>query len=213
MRTRIDGEATREAILKAACQIFGAKGFHKATHAEISRTAEVNSALINFHFGSKDQLYLAVWERVSGNVNLLYPMDGGIPPEAPAEERLRGHIRTLMNIALDPALECFHRIITMEFINPTGLLDQLLKKHRQKHRAFVMAIVKGLLGPQATDQTVALCEMSVMSQCHMMLPPPGKRGKPNRFKHSDADALTEHITRFSLAGITAIRQDLEKVDQ
>lgn len=213
MRTRIDGKATREAILKAASQVFGAKGYNKATHAEISRTANVNSALINFHFGSKDQLYLNVWERVSGEVNRLYPMDGGVPHEAPAETRLRGHIRSLMNIALDPALESFHRILTMEFTNPTGLLDELMKKHIQKHRAFIADIMRDLLGPTVTEQAIALCEISVMSQCHMILPRPGKRGKPQRFKHSDVDMLTDHITRFSLAGIAVIKQDQEKIDQ
>lgn len=211
MRTRKDGEATRESILRAACQVFGDKGFTKATHAEISQLAGVNSALINFHFGSKDELYLAAWERIEKMVVELYPVDGGIPADAPAAEKLYGHISSLVNTALDPRMEGFHRIITMEFINPTGLLDKELKKHIQRNRLYLSAITRELLGPKATDRAVELCEMSIISQCRMILPPPpGRHGKKcHQFKYSDAKALTKHITDFSLAGIEAIRQELE----
>ncbi|MEN6521345.1 MAG: CerR family C-terminal domain-containing protein [Armatimonadota bacterium] len=207
MKTRKDGEATRNAILDAACKVFGEKGFHKATHAEISREAGVNTALINFHFGSKDELYRKVWERVSKNLNELYPIDGNIPATAPAEERLYGHIRSLLNRALDTRMEGFHRIRTMESINPTGLLDKDRAERMQKSRAYTLALVRELLGPDATDQTVELCEMSVISQCMVILRPLGCKSKRlhHRFKHSDVDSLTRHITKFSLAGINAIK--------
>jgi AcrR family transcriptional regulator len=170
MRTRKDGEATRENILEAACQVFGEKGYHKATHAEISLKAGVNAALINFHFGSKDELYRAAWDRVEKTVHQLYPMDGRIPEDAPANERLRGHISTLLNVALDPRLGGFHRIISMEMINPTGLLDKAISEYIQKHRSYVQSLIRDLLGPAATERNLELCEMSVMSQCHMILP-------------------------------------------
>lgn len=207
MKTRKDGEATRNAILDAACKVFGEKGFHKATHAEISREACVNTALINFHFGSKDELYRTVWERVSKNLEELYPIDGSLPATAPAEERLYGHIRSLLNRALDTRLEGFHRIRTMESINPTGILDKALAERMQKNRSYTLALMRELLGPAASDQTVELCEMSVISQCLVILRPLGCKSKRlhHRFKHSDVDSLARHITQFSFAGINAIK--------
>lgn len=204
MKTRRDGEATRDSILKAASVAFAEKGYHKATHAEIGHAAGVNAALINFHFGSKDQLYRAVWESVDAEVERLYPIDGGVPATAPAPERLRGLISCLLNRALDPRLECFHRILTMEVVNPTGLLDNLLIQRRKEHQSRLRAVVRELLGPSARERAVELCEMSVISQCHMIFPRP-TRGCPQRYKHSDAGPLTDHITAFSLAGIDAIR--------
>ncbi len=209
MKTRRDGEATRESILKAASAVFGKKGFHKATHAEISRVAEVNTALINFHFRSKDDLYKAVYERAERDVERIYPITGGVPAEAPAPQRLHGFISSLLNRALDPRLEGFHRIMAMEMLNPTGLLDDVISQRRREHHNCMRGIIRGLLGQCADDRTVEYCEMSVFSQCHMALPRPARRC-PKPYKHSDVNALTEHITTFSLAGVAAVRRRLEE---
>ena len=207
MRIRKDGEATREKILEAASLVFGEKGFHKATHAEISRIAGVNSALINFHFRSKDALYRAVWEHIADEVEELYPIDGGIPAGAPAAERLRGLIRALLNRAMDDRLARFHRIRMVEFINPTGLLDEAFFRRLQHHRAYTLKIMLDLLGPKATDTDLELCEMSVVSQCLIFKPPPHAKGPP--FTRLGVDCLAEHVTRFALAGIEAIRRQIE----
>lgn len=212
MKTRKDGEATRELIIEAACKVFGEKGYYKATHAEISRVAGVNAALINFHFGSKDELYRAVWQRVEKHVEELSPINGGAPPDAPADERLYSHVRALLNRALDDRLENFHRLRTMEAVKPTGVLDDLLAESFQKHRSYTLALISELLGPAATKKAVELCEMSLISQCRIIFPPHGCKGRRphHHFGHEDIKTLARHITQFSLAGINAIRTELEK---
>lgn len=57
-RTR-DSDATRQAILQAAQQVFMAKGFDAAGVREIATRAGANVALINRYFGSKEQLFFA----------------------------------------------------------------------------------------------------------------------------------------------------------
>lgn len=54
-----DSDATRQAILKAAQQVFMTKGFDAAGVREIAREAGANVALINRYFGSKEQLFFA----------------------------------------------------------------------------------------------------------------------------------------------------------
>jgi TetR/AcrR family transcriptional regulator, regulator of cefoperazone and chloramphenicol sensitivity len=205
MKMRKDGEATRESILNAASQVFATKGYHKATHVEISQEAGVNTALINFHFGSKDELYHAVWERVDREIEQLYPIDGGVPEDAPAPERLRGFISCLLNRALDPRLEGFHRILSMEVLNPTGLIDRIMMQRRKEHHSHLLAIIRELLEPDADEKSVEICKMSVISQCHIIIPHHTRRFAP-RYKHTDVESLTEHITTFSLAGIEAIHK-------
>ena len=204
-RTRRDGESTRERILEAASLVFGQKGYHKATHAEISRVAGVNAALINFHFCSKDNLYREVWECVDAGIESIYPIDGGIPGDAPPSSRLRGLISCLLNRALDPQLEGYQRILSMEILNPTGLLDNILTQRRNEHRARLLAILGELLGPKADEKSIELCEMSIISQCRIIIPRYTGRWS-NKYSHSDVKALTEHIALFSLAGIEAIKK-------
>lgn len=210
VRIRRDGEATRKKILEAASRVFGEKGFHKATHVEISRVAGVNSALINFHFRSKDRLYQEVWEHIEAEVDKVYPIGGDMDRDAPAPERLRGLIRALLGRAMDDRLKSFHRIRMVEFINPTGLLDACFRTRLRHYRAHTLKILRDLLGPKATEKDLELCEMSVIGQCHIVRPPPHVQGKGPPIVRLGIDALTEHITCFSLAGIKAIRRRIGK---
>jgi TetR/AcrR family transcriptional regulator len=58
-----DAEATREAILEAAEQVFVARGFADAAVSEIASAAGVTKSLIHHHFGSKEGLWEAVKTR------------------------------------------------------------------------------------------------------------------------------------------------------
>ncbi|HOM59513.1 MAG TPA: helix-turn-helix domain-containing protein, partial [Kiritimatiellia bacterium] len=51
---------TRNRILRAATKVFAEYGFREATTRMICAEAAVNSALVNYHFRSKAELYRAV---------------------------------------------------------------------------------------------------------------------------------------------------------
>ena len=55
---------TREKIIDAARKLFGIKGFHAATTAELAAEAGVNIGLIYRHFESKDDIVLTIGERM-----------------------------------------------------------------------------------------------------------------------------------------------------
>ncbi len=57
-------DKTRRAILDAATQEFIAKGFAGASVNEIADRANVNKRMLYHYFGKKDELYVAVLERV-----------------------------------------------------------------------------------------------------------------------------------------------------
>lgn len=58
------GDATRDALVAAATQVFSRDGFHAASLREIADVADVNQALIGYHFRNKEGLYLAVFEHI-----------------------------------------------------------------------------------------------------------------------------------------------------
>ena len=62
------GEATREALIRAAIEIFGRDGFNAAGTRALAEAAGVNQALIAYHFGSKAGLYLAALQHIVGSV-------------------------------------------------------------------------------------------------------------------------------------------------
>jgi TetR/AcrR family transcriptional regulator len=61
-------EANRARILVAAIAEFAARGYKGASMDAIAARTHTTRALINYYFGSKERLYLAVLERVYGEI-------------------------------------------------------------------------------------------------------------------------------------------------
>ena len=57
---RVSADQRREEILVAAHEVFGARGFHKASLGEIAEKVGITHPGILHHFGSKDQLFVEV---------------------------------------------------------------------------------------------------------------------------------------------------------
>ena len=61
-------EATRGALVAAARELFAAKGFAGAGREEIVERAGVTRGALQHHFGTKEDLFLAVFEAVEADV-------------------------------------------------------------------------------------------------------------------------------------------------
>jgi AcrR family transcriptional regulator len=55
---------SRDEILKAAMHLFANRGFHETPMSEVAREARVSKALIFWHFKTKEDLFLAVLNRL-----------------------------------------------------------------------------------------------------------------------------------------------------
>jgi TetR/AcrR family transcriptional regulator, regulator of cefoperazone and chloramphenicol sensitivity len=215
-KQRKDALETRQRLLAAAAEVFAQKGFWETTHAEICEKAKANTAAVNYHFESKENLYVEAWKYSFAKSVEAHPPDGGVAPGAPVRERLRGRILALMHRMADPnnyEIEIMHR----EMANPTGLLAEALPRAVEPMKQGTRSIVRELLGAGASEQQIAFCEMSLMTQCFgpMLHLRHAKRasgvprppGPPFEF---GVEELADHITRFSLAGIRAIREETRK---
>jgi AcrR family transcriptional regulator len=212
-KQRKDAQETRQRLLAAAAEVFAEKGFWETTHAEICQKAQANTAAVNYHFGSKENLYVEAWKYSFARSVEDHPPDGGVAPDAPVRERLRGRVLAFMHRIADPdnhEVEIMHK----EMANPTGLLTDALRQAIEPTRQGMRSIVQELLGDGADPQQVSFCEMSLMGQCfgpmlHLrrarMTPgAPRPAGPPFAF---GVEELAEHVTQFSLAGIRGIRHE------
>jgi AcrR family transcriptional regulator len=215
MAIRKDGIDTREKLLKTASEVFARQGYRNTTVAEICQRAGSNIAAVNYHFGSKDALYTAVWRNAFEEALRAYPPDGGLPPDAPAEQCLRALIHSNLHRLLDTGqLGYAGRILMREMSDPTEAIRNALRDTIQPLRERTRKIIKRLLGPRAGNREIGFCEMSVIHQCLAMgfrkgKLPPGIIKGGGRPTTELIDALVEHITCFSLAGIKAVRENLK----
>ncbi len=221
---RSDGVETRQKLLEAASNIFADRGYHDATVAAICKMAKANIAAVNYYFGSKEELYAEAWRYTFELTHEKHPHDDGVPATAPAEERLRGAVRSLMKRILDPDSRNFD-IVHKEIANPTGLLHQVMTESIEPLRKNFQSLVKELLGDGATEEMVMLCEWSVHSMCLGVMfcrEPKYPNSKANIknmpkvgcpktrevFLSMGVDALVDHVMLFSLAGIKEFRKQL-----
>ncbi|MHC4777235.1 MAG: TetR/AcrR family transcriptional regulator, partial [Planctomycetota bacterium] len=162
--SRRDARETQERLLAAAGAVFAEKGYEKTTVAEICQKAGANIASVNYHFGSKKKLYAEAWRNEFRKSIEAHPPAGGVPKCAPAEERLRGRILSLLRRVLDK--DCLEfDIIHKEMASPTGLLHEVARESIGPIRRELAGIVRELLGKGSTDKEVRLCKRSIMSQC------------------------------------------------
>jgi len=215
-KPRIDGQEKRQQLLAAASEVFAARGFGNATLAEICRKARANNAAVNYHFGSKETLYVECWRYAFDKSLGVYPPDGGIAPDAPVEMRLRGRILAIMRRVVDPKSYELD-IVYKETATPTGLLTEVIITALEPILMGFRRIIEELLGPAAGEQEVRLCLMSLRAQCFGPLM--RERRRRIDFKVAalpdqdpvmqDVEMLADHVTRFSLAGIRAVRETVD----
>ncbi|PLY04972.1 MAG: DUF1956 domain-containing protein [Desulfuromonas sp.] len=198
---------TREKLLDAASRVFVERGFRDATVAEICRRAGANIAAINYHFGGKEALYQEAWRYAFTKSIETHPHDGGVSPDAPPEERLRGHIEALIRRIADEDSRDFF-IAHMEIVNPTGLLNEIMESALIPLRDHTRSLMRELLGPQAREQQVVKCELSLISLCFhpLLMQRIFSRTAPQQAPLiTDIDAFIDHVINFSLAGIAAVK--------
>lgn len=65
----LQGQSTREALLRAARELFGTQGFAATSTEEIVALAGVTKGALYHHFRDKDTLFRAVYEQVQREVS------------------------------------------------------------------------------------------------------------------------------------------------
>ena len=207
---------TKARLLESACGVFAEKGYSDATIAEICERAGANIAAVNYHFRDKETLYVEAWREAFQRSLEAHPPDGGVPDDAPVEDRMRARILSLMARIMDPQCHEFE-IVHKEHANPTGLLAEVMRESIEPTQEQFRRIVGELLGEGTTDEQVQLGVMSIMGQCmHLIMrqrhremfskvgPPPGCA--PIEFS---IEVMADHIARFSLAGIREMRRQVD----
>ena len=157
---------TEKRLLEAAGEIFAQYGYRAATVRQICEKAGANIASVNYHFGDKEGLYLAVLRSVPNANAEKYPSSLGLRPGATAEQKLRAYVQSLLQRVFDEGRPGWHtKLIAREMIEPTRALDALLEEVARPVHQELAAIVSELLGPGASEAVVRRCTLSVMSQC------------------------------------------------
>ena len=119
---------TEARLLEAAGEIFAEFGYRTATVRQICEKAGANVAAVNYHFGDKEGLYLAVLRSVPDAHAEKYPPQSGLNETPTAEQQLRAYIESLLHRVFDTGRPGWHtKFIAREMAEPTRALDPCSK--------------------------------------------------------------------------------------
>ena len=128
--------ATKGRILDAAEALFMEHGFEATSLRLITAAAAVNLAAVNYHFGSKEELFQAVLTRRLDPMNLArvalldrYESEAG-PSAVPCERILAALFVPALALARDPARggSNFLRLLGRAYADPAPFIRQFLSQ-------------------------------------------------------------------------------------
>lgn len=215
-RVTEESTGTEQRVLDAAGEIFAEYGYRAATVRQICDKAGANVAAVNYYYGDKEKLYLAVLRSVPNAHAEKYPPRFGLSPEATAAEQLRAYVQSLLHRVFDPGRPGWHsKIIAREMVEPTSALDSLLEEVARPLHLELAGILRRLLGPAASDDDIRLCALSIMGQCvyyHHARTVLARLYPEQSYGAGDVARLVDHITEFSLAALRdlARRRQIEQ---
>ncbi|MCG8458947.1 MAG: CerR family C-terminal domain-containing protein [Holophagales bacterium] len=172
------GEATREALLEAGLQLFAKLGYHAASSRALAEAAGVNQALIGYHFGGKEGLYLAVFERIGESVIArLGPAAEGLKEllaedaGATDRERLLAGLLRLIDQAIElytsPETAPWAMLIVREQQNPSPAFDIVWNHFMSRLSGALCGLVGAIRGEPADSEQNRLMVITVLSQVLM----------------------------------------------
>ncbi len=201
---------TRERILATAERLFAEYGYDGVSIRQIGAAADAQIALINYHFGTKEMLYRAVFE------NRINPL---------SERRRTALANALSGEAGAPTLEAVLDALARPWIEMHGTEEgrfytRLIAREGTDPREAERGIVRDLLDPVARDFLHAMEEVLpdrrradihwayyfFVSTLQMILGNPGRveRLSGDLLDHQSSDAIVSRLVGFVSAALKAM---------
>lgn len=168
-------EATRSSLIAAAMQAFARSGYEAVSTREIASAAGAHPALIGYHFGGKEGLYLAVFEHIAATMEQrIGPALAGMGqalarPGKPAEvaERSLAMLGTLCDAMVatlaDRDTGPWGALMMREQQSPTAAFD-LIYERFMRHVLGTMTLLVRAVDPARSEESARLTVISLMGQ-------------------------------------------------
>lgn len=203
---------TRERILAAAQTLFAEKGFSKVTLRELTQAADSNLAAVNYYFGSKDQLLVALVKRAAKIVNRERTrlLQAAIGERGSRKQKIRRILHALVApaVAVTPGAESaflYNALLNRAIADGPPELSDLLLRQTSHLAPYAQELAKLL--PELTEEDIYWRLHFILNIEH------ATHTELDRLSHlsggicdiSDRPAMVKRIVDFALAGLLAAR--------
>ena len=195
---------TRERLLAEGARLFAARGYAGVTVRAVCRAAHANVAAINYHFHGKRGLYDAVIQsaidQMRSTTATIIEVGRGQSPE----QQLTTFIAIFLQRVTATRDNWIHQLMMRELNEPTTALDLVVKRVIEPRMQYLGELIGKLLACPPSDPRVQRSVTSVQLQCLAAI---DQRLPIHSVPRTAAavEDLADHIARFSIGGITALR--------
>lgn len=164
------GDATRLALIRAALDLFGAKGFEAASTRAVAAAAGANLGSIAYHFGGKQGLRLACADHVVDTVRgALAPALAGADaaPLTPAAARAlleRVLAAFVAFMVVRPEAQSIARFVVREMFEPTEAFERIYAEAFAPMHERFCAVWATATGASADAPATKLATLAMLGQ-------------------------------------------------
>ena len=200
--------ATRSRLIAAAGEIFAAQGYQKSTVREICSRAGANIAAVNYHFGDKTELYLAV---IRESIGAAIEDGRALAATSSPEDQLSALISAMLGkMSADARRPGWHfRIMAHEMVAPTAVfarvVDEVIGPQYQRLRRIIAKII----GASPDSERTRLAAHSVIGQVLFYAhgsPVIERLWRGFEMNERNTHRIAAHIASFSLCSLRAMRK-------
>ncbi|MBN9491666.1 MAG: TetR family transcriptional regulator [Rhizobiales bacterium 63-22] len=167
------GEQTRAALIHAALQLFGSKGFEATSTREIASRARANIGSIAYHFGNKEGLRLAAADYIVATIQDVAGQALGhyavIDIPAETKESARQQLGLVLErmarfVVAQPAAGEIVQFLLRELAQPTAALDRIYSGVFEPTHKRLCAIWEVATGEPAESERTRLTVFTLIGQ-------------------------------------------------
>ena len=199
---------TKERILDKGESLFARKGFHGVSVREITAAAKCNMAAVNYHFGSKQNLYIEVFNErwIPRELSLLeYLKESFIAKDNPTPaDVIQAWAEAYLSGPLTKnELQRHRQLIIREINSPTKAFEIAADKTLRPLFQYIQQFLNPFLPDELDKDDLTLDILSIFG---MLLyfnysRPMISRITGNKYDSVFTAKLIDHTVRFSLSGL------------
>lgn len=202
--TRKNGDITKKTLIECAGRLIAERGYANTTSKEICEVAKANVAAINYHFGSRDNLYLAVLEEVHSYLLDIHDIENIVDSDISAKEKILQFLDTF-------AQNAWHKdgwqvkVWVRELMNPSPVIYQIIGKAAFPKLVVATKIFSEYTGLSIKDPKLYSCMLNVMAPFVVVFLTKHKdidytKVLPMKFSEEE---LLANLKTFAIAGLDA----------
>jgi AcrR family transcriptional regulator len=208
---KADDNDVRNRIISAATECFAENGFKATSVRKICERAGANLAMVNYYFGSKDGLYLAIIDREGGDEEMAELTVPARDKTVPAPARLGWLLeRLLLDMMISGPNSLISRLISWELVEPTAALRHMVDTLILPLQEAMLELVRELAPPGTGEVEIRNSLFSILGQLlyYSHSRPVNEIMAPDIvYDEAGIRAIARHITAFSLRALGVPEKD------